>query len=801
MPLNLNPWLALLLGLLIGWLLEWLLELWFFRRRRLECQRRLKQAEADLAAREAELRNARAHAETLEREVTLRATATPPSIKVEAPGVDLLSAGLGLAAGRLTGEAPPMRVEAPRVEVEAPAGALPKVEAELPHIEVEAPKIDLPSAGLGLAAGAVAGRLSGEASSVEIETPTVKAELPHIEVEAPTVALPKVEAELPHIEVAAPAVSLPKAELPHLEAPKIDLPSAGLGLAAGAVAGRLGGEASSVEIERPAVKAELPRVDLEAPTVTLPKVEAELPHIGVEAPTVTLPKVEAELPHIAVEAPAVSLPKAELPHLEAPKIDLPSAGLGLAAGAVAGRLGGETPSVEIETPAVEAELPALEVEAPHVEVEAPTADVEWQTLAGAVDGVTIEGPRAHVTPPVVGAEVPGVTVGLPGVAVEAVQPGAGWAADDLAAIKGIGPKYAAQLSAAGITSFAALAAADPQRLRQIINAPKWRQVDYAEWVAEAKSLAQAPKRANIAGDDLLRIEGIGSVYAGKLREAGITTFAQLAEADETALAGIIRAPEWRRVSYGDWRTQARLLADGDEAGLAALQARLFARTGDNLGLVSGIGEKAAGALSAAGIASFAALAAATPEQLSAITHAAGVRGGDFVAWIEEAKLRAAGKRVVRVRRTRNAGRAVACPQDLSRVRGIGRVFEEKLYAAGIGTFWELAQAADEELTRILEIKEFQRVNLAEIKASAQALAEETDTVGRQWDGTPPDDFELLEGIGEVYEGRLYDAGICTYRALAAVTVEQLAAICNAPAWRMPDYANWIAQAARLAEGK
>ena len=130
------------------------------------------------------------------------------------------------------------------------------------------------------------------------------------------------------------------------------------------------------------------------------------------------------------------------------------------------------------------------------------------------------------------------------------------------------------------------------------------------------------------------------------------------------------------------------------------------------------------------------------------------------------------------------------------------MYEQKLYAAGIGTFWQLAQADEASLTTILGIKDFQKINLAEIKAAAQKMAEETDTVGRTWDGTPPDDFEPFDGIGETYEGRLYDAGICTYRALASATVEQLSAICKAPAWRTPDYASWIAQAqAKLAEGK
>ncbi len=149
-----------------------------------------------------------------------------------------------------------------------------------------------------------------------------------------------------------------------------------------------------------------------------------------------------------------------------------------------------------------------------------------------------------------------------------------------------------------------------------------------------------------------------------------------------------------------------------------------------------------------------------------------------------------------------AGSASACPQDLSKLPGIGTVYEQKLHAAGIGTFWQLSQADEGDLARILGVKDFQKVNLAEIKAAAQQMAEATGAVGRTWDGSQPDDFEPLGGIGQVYEGRLYDAGICTYAALAAATVEQLAEICKAPAWRTPDYATWIAQAAaQLAKGK
>ena len=60
----------------------------------------------------------------------------------------------------------------------------------------------------------------------------------------------------------------------------------------------------------------------------------------------------------------------------------------------------------------------------------------------------------------------------------------------------------------------------------------------------------------------------------------------------------------------------------------------------------------------------------------------------------------------------------ACPEDLSKIKGIGSVYETKLYEAGIGSYWELAQADEAELRRILEIKEFQKVDLAAIKADA-----------------------------------------------------------------------------------
>ena len=70
----------------------------------------------------------------------------------------------------------------------------------------------------------------------------------------------------------------------------------------------------------------------------------------------------------------------------------------------------------------------------------------------------------------------------------------------------------------------------------------------------------------------------------------------------------------------------------------------------------------------------------------------------------------------------------------------------------------------DELTEILQIKAFQGVDLDAIQESARTLAQSTNSMGRVWDGTEPDDFETLQGIGQVFEQRLYDAGICTFAA-------------------------------------
>jgi predicted flap endonuclease-1-like 5' DNA nuclease len=140
--------------------------------------------------------------------------------------------------------------------------------------------------------------------------------------------------------------------------------------------------------------------------------------------------------------------------------------------------------------------------------------------------------------------------------------------------------------------------------------------------------------------------------------------------------------------------------------------------------------------------------------------------------------------------------------DLADVHGIGAAYEQRLYAVGVGTFWELAHVTDEDFGRILRPTPLQRstLNCEAIRADALRLATEANKIGLLWKGETPDDFEPIKGIGSTFEQRLYEAGIRTYRALAAATAEELAVICHTGTMPVqPDYSDWIAQARALAQ--
>lgn len=122
------------------------------------------------------------------------------------------------------------------------------------------------------------------------------------------------------------------------------------------------------------------------------------------------------------------------------------------------------------------------------------------------------------------------------------------------------------------------------------NLPEWSgpsgtaaraTVQRAEAVAATAPAASpapepAPARPN-AADDLRRVEGIGPKIAAALTAAGLGTYAAVADASDGDLRAALKDAGLRFApSLSTWARQARLLADGDEAGFAALTDSLVA---------------------------------------------------------------------------------------------------------------------------------------------------------------------------------------------------------------------------------
>ena len=77
-------------------------------------------------------------------------------------------------------------------------------------------------------------------------------------------------------------------------------------------------------------------------------------------------------------------------------------------------------------------------------------------------------------------------------------------------------------------------------------------------------------------DDLTRLEGIGPKVNQVLKNAGITTFAQLAAADLSKLREALDAAGYRYMDPSGWVEQAKLAAVGKFDELKDLQSRLKA---------------------------------------------------------------------------------------------------------------------------------------------------------------------------------------------------------------------------------
>lgn len=136
------------------------------------------------------------------------------------------------------------------------------------------------------------------------------------------------------------------------------------------------------------------------------------------------------------------------------------------------------------------------------------------------------------------------------------------------------------------------------------------------------------------------------------------------------------------------------------------------------------------------------------------------------------------------------------PDPLTDIRGIGDVYERRLYEAGVFTWHELSLVDVDTLRAIT--RALPSSNPESWIEQARRLAVESGRVGVTYTGPLPDDLTRIQGIDQVFEQELVQAGIMTFRQLAQTTAPELDAII--PAHRLDeaiDFAAWIAEAREL----
>jgi predicted flap endonuclease-1-like 5' DNA nuclease/uncharacterized membrane protein len=200
---------------------------------------------------------------------------------------------------------------------------------------------------------------------------------------------------------------------------------------------------------------------------------------------------------------------------------------------------------------------------------------------------TAETASAEETAPVVAAAVADASSG------NGHKPG-----DDLTQLVGIGPKAATALTAAGISTYAALAETNEPTIRRALhdaemmppgNVGTWpMQASFAtkgDWqglmkhnekaMAKAKPAEARTKTAAAApSDDLTQINGIGPRIASILNDGGITGYSQLEHANTAELRSIIAVGgALPPSSLETWPAQASYASRGDWEGLASYNGR------------------------------------------------------------------------------------------------------------------------------------------------------------------------------------------------------------------------------------
>ena len=115
-------------------------------------------------------------------------------------------------------------------------------------------------------------------------------------------------------------------------------------------------------------------------------------------------------------------------------------------------------------------------------------------------------------------------------------------------------------------------------------------------------------------------------------------------------------------------------------------------------------------------------------------------------------------------------------------------------ALGIGAGELGGEAASKTLADVLHRREQEvlelRTQLAKFDAQLDSLRDEFEA----YQQTHPDNMTVIKGIGPVYQWKLRDAGVSSYKQLAEADPDQLRRMLDVKAWQRVNVESWIEQA-------
>ncbi|MFI2489369.1 helix-hairpin-helix domain-containing protein [Promicromonospora kroppenstedtii] len=358
-------------------------------------------------------------------------------------------------------------------------------------------------------------------------------------------------------------------------------------------------------------------------------------------------------------------------------------------------------------------------------------------------------------------------------AVEAVvEPGTAAAepaepADDLRRIEGIGPKIAAALAAAGYTTYAKIAGASEDELREAVAGQGIKFAPAASsWADQAQYL--------VDGDTAGFEEYQDYLVGGQERRAKFNENVDYTDVDE------VEGAEAKAEAIAADEAAAATAEQAEAAGTVEAEPAEVTPEPEpepqDLQRIEGIGPKIETALTAAGYTTYAKVAGASEDELRAALAASGIKFAPAAtSWADQAQYLVDG--------------------DEDGLR------EYQDYLIG-------GQERRAKFNENVDYTDVDEIEGAEAKAAALAEDEAEAAAAPEPAAEPapepepePQDLQRIEGIGPKIEAALKAAGYATYAKIAAATETEIReALATGGIKFAPAASSWADQAQYLADG-